>query len=76
MALTDEGLRLVGAGVATIALVGSGAGAGIVFAALIIGLSRNPSEHDVLFKYAILGFALTDAVGLLGLMIAVLILFG
>lgn len=76
MALTDEGLRLIGAGLATIALVGSGAGAGIVFAALVIGLARNPSEHDVLFKYTIIGFALTEAVGLLGLMMAILILFG
>jgi len=31
--------------------------------------------RDELFKYAILGFALTEAVGLLGLMMAFLILF-
>jgi F-type H+-transporting ATPase subunit c len=60
---------------ATIGLVGAGAGVGIVFGSLILGLSRNPSLRGELFRYAILGFALTEAVGLLGLMMAFLILF-
>ena len=54
---------------------GAGAGVGIVFGSLILGLSRNPSLRGELFRYAILGFALTEAVGLLGLMMAFLILF-
>lgn len=70
-----EGLRLVGTGLATISLVGSGVGAGLVFASLISALSRNPSEENTLFRYSILGFALTEAVGLLGLMMSFLILF-
>jgi len=67
--------KFVGAGLATIGLVGAGAGAGVIFGALIGGVSRNPSLKDELFRYAILGFALTEAVGLLGLMMAFLILF-
>lgn len=66
---------MIGSGLATIGLVGAGAGVGIVFGALILGLSRNPSLRGELFRYAILGFALTEAVGLLGLMMAFLILF-
>jgi len=70
-----ECFKMLGAGLATISLAGAGAGVGIVFGSLIIGLSRNPDQKAQLFQYAILGFALTEAVGLLGLMMAFLILF-
>jgi F-type H+-transporting ATPase subunit c len=68
--------KMIGAGLATIALAGSGVGIGTVFGALIIGFSRNPSVGRQLFIYAIFGFALTEAIALLGLMMAFLILFG
>ncbi|HZH60916.1 MAG TPA: ATP synthase subunit C family protein [Metabacillus sp.] len=67
--------KLVGAGLATIGLVGAGMGVGIVFGSLLTSVSRNPSLKGELFRYAILGFALTEAVGLLALMMAFLILF-
>lgn len=41
--------KSVGAGLATVGLVGAGAGVGIVFGALIFGLSRNPNEENRLF---------------------------
>lgn len=68
--------KLVAAGLATISLAGSGVGIGIVFGALIMGISRNPFLTKQLFIYAILGFALTEAIALFGLMMAFLILFG
>jgi len=61
---------------ATVSLAGSGVGIGIVFAALINSVARNPSLTRNLFVYAILGFALTEAIALFGLMMAFLILFG
>jgi len=64
-----------GAGLATIGLAGAGVGVGIVFGSLVFALGRNPSEQARLFKFAMLGFALTEAVGLLALMMAFLILF-
>jgi len=67
--------KMLGAGIATVSLAGAGTGVGVVLGSLIIGVSRNPSEKNQLFQYAILGFALTEAVGLLGLMMAFLILF-
>ena len=39
------------------------------------GYARNPSLKQQLFAYAILGFALSEAVALFALMIAFLILF-
>ena len=49
---------------ATIALAGVGAGIGIVFGSLIHSVSRNPSLSKQLFGYAILGFALSEAMAL------------
>lgn len=68
--------KLIGAGLATISLAGAGAGIGIVFGALITAVARNPSMTRALFLYSILGFALTEAIALFGLMMAFLILFG
>lgn len=65
----------MGAGLATIGLVGSGVGVGVVFGSLVSGISRNPAVTASMFRYAILGFALTEAVGLLALMMASLITF-
>ena len=70
-----EGAKLIGAGCATIALAGAGAGIGTVFGALVVGMSRNPSLEKEMFRYTILGFALTEAMGLFALMMAFLILF-
>jgi F-type H+-transporting ATPase subunit c len=68
--------KLIAAGIATVSLAGSGVGIGIVFASLIIAISRNPYLTKQLFIYTILGFALTEAIALFGLMMAFLILFG
>ena len=65
----------LGAGLATIALAGVGAGIGIVFGSLIHSVSRNPSISKQLFGYAILGFALSEAMALFALLVAFLILF-
>jgi len=70
-----EGLRLVGAGLATIGLTGAGMGIGVVFGAFLIAASRNPNLKDMLFGYVLLGFALTEAIALFALMMAFLILF-
>jgi len=69
-----EGAKLIGAGCATIALAGAGAGIGIVFGSFISSVARNPSLTKTLFGYAILGFALTEAIALFALMMAFLIL--
>lgn len=70
-----QSAKVIGAGLATIGLAGSGAGVGIVFSGLMTSVSRNPSLTKQLFGYAILGFALSEAVALFALMMAFLILF-
>ena len=65
--------KLIGAGLSTIAL--AGVGIGNIFSSLLIAVSRNPNEKDELFRFAILGFALTEAIALFALRVAFLLLF-
>lgn len=67
--------KLVGAGVATVGIGGIGVGIGCVFGAFVLGMARNPSLEQKMFRYCIMGFALTEAMALFILMMAFLILF-
>nr|YP_009557780.1 H(+)-transporting ATPase subunit 9 [Paravannella minima]QBC73419.1 H(+)-transporting ATPase subunit 9 [Paravannella minima] len=70
-----EGCKLIGGGAAAAGVGGAGAGIGFVFGSLIKGFARNPFLKKELFGYAILGFALTEAIALFALMITFLILY-
>ena len=67
--------KLIGAGMATIGLAGTGVGIGSIFGGLLIASGRNPFRTNELFKLAMLGFAFTEAIALFALMMALLILF-
>jgi F-type H+-transporting ATPase subunit c len=67
--------KMIGAGLATIALFGVGVGIGNIFSTLIATVGRNPSVQQRVFPFAIIGFALVEAVALFALLIAFLILF-
>jgi len=71
-----EGAKSIGAGLACTGLAGAGMGIGTVFGNFLIAFSRNPALKGQLFTYAILGFALTEAIALFSMMMAFLILFG
>lgn len=71
----QQAAKLIGGGLATIALAGAAIGTGVVFGALIQATSRNPSLRKEFFNQAILGFALTEAIGLFAQMMAQLILY-
>lgn len=67
--------KYIGAGLATIGVIGAGVGIGLLFGCWIITIGRNPFVESDLSKYLFLGFALTEAMGLLALMMAFLILY-
>ena len=73
--VTVQGLHYVGAGLSAIALAGVGVGIGSVFGNLLLACSRQPNMSKQLFNYAVLGFALTEAIGLFALMLSFLMLF-
>ena len=67
--------KLIGAGLATIALLGVGIGLGNLFSSLISSIARNPSVKNDLSSVGLLGFALTESIALMAFVIAMLILF-
>ena len=60
MAIVGFGLSTIGPGIAT----------GLVFADYINGVARQPEARGILQPLAFLGFALAEALALLGLVLA------
>ena len=71
-----EAARYIGAGLACFALVGAGLAIGNIFSSYLSGALRNPSAAPGQFTNLLIGFALAEATGLFGLLVAFVILFG
>ena len=71
-----EAAKMIGAGLACAALIGAGVGIGNIFGSYLSGALRNPSAADSQRANLLLGFALCEATGLFGLVVAFIILFG
>ena len=69
------GAKFIGCGLACIGAIGSGIGIGLVFGCFLISVAANENLKDYLLNYAIFGFALSEAMGLLSIMMGLLILF-
>ncbi|MEX0645817.1 MAG: F0F1 ATP synthase subunit C [Parvularculaceae bacterium] len=69
-----DAAKLIGAGLATIPLAGAGVGLGLIFGNFLSGAFRNPSAAAANQATMLLGFALTEFTGLLGFVVAMLIL--
>jgi len=67
--------KMIGAGLACFALIGAGLGIGNIFGSFLSGALRNPSAAPGQFPNLLLGFALAEATGLFGLVVALIILF-
>ncbi len=68
--------KMIGAGLACFALIGAGIGIGNIFGSYLSAAMRNPSAAPGQFTNLLIGFALAEATGLFGLLIALMILFG
>ena len=73
--MDPQAAKLIGAGLATIALSGVGIGIGNIFGSFVAAGVRNPAAAPRMFGNVLLGFALTEAVALYALVIARLIRF-
>ena len=69
-----EAAKYIGAGIAATALIGAGLGIGNIFGNYLAGALRNPSAAASQRTNLLLGFALCEATGLFGFVMAIIIL--
>jgi F-type H+-transporting ATPase subunit c len=67
--------KYIGAGIACLGMGGVGIGLGTMFGNFLAGALRNPSAADGQFSRLIFGFAVTEALGIFSLLVALLLLF-
>lgn len=73
--LSNEALRYLAAALAVIPLFGVGMSMGNLFSTWLNSVARNPEAEDKMRSVGMLGFALTESIGLFSLLVALLILF-
>ena len=67
--------KYIGAGLATMGVIGAGIGLGILFGNYLSGALRNPSAAPSQQPMLFLGLALTESMGIFALVLAFVILF-
>jgi F-type H+-transporting ATPase subunit c len=70
-----EAAKYIGAGLACFGMLGAALGVGNIFASFLQGALRNPAAAQGQFGNLIFGFAVTEALGIFSLLIALLLLF-
>lgn len=68
-------LKYIGIGLCCIGLTGAAKSVAAIFSAFLDGVSRNPEAESKLFKGALIGAGLAEAMGLFAFLIAILLLF-
>ena len=71
-----DAAKLIGAGIACIGMGGAGVGVGTLFGQYLAAAIRNPAAADGQFPRLIFGFAVTEALGIFSLLVALILLFG
>ncbi|WP_332065880.1 F0F1 ATP synthase subunit C [Bartonella sp. CB189] len=67
--------KYIGAGLACFGMAGTALGLGNIFGNYLSGALRNPSAADSQFGRLVFGFAVTEALGIFSLLVALLLLF-
>lgn len=70
-----EAAKFIGAGLATLGMIGAGFGVGNIFGKFLEGALRNPSAAAAQIGNLFVGAALVEALGILAFVLGVLILF-
>ena len=65
--------KYIGAGLATMGMIGAGAGLGILFGNYLQGAMRNPTAAGSERIWLFLGMALTESMGIFALVVALLL---
>ena len=68
--------KFIGAGLASMGMIGAGIGLGILFGSYLQAAIRNPSAAASQQTMLFLGMALTETMGLFAFVVSLIILFG
>ncbi len=71
-----EAAQFIGAGIACIGMGAAGIGVGNIFGNFLASAIRNPAAAQGQFTNLIFGFAVTEALGIFSLLVALILLFG
>ena len=69
-------MKYIAIGLMAFGLFGAAIGVGNIFSATVNAIARNPSAEGKIFKYAIIGAGLSEAMGLFALVICFILMFG
>ena len=67
--------KVIGAGLATMGMMGVGIGLGNLFSNLLQAVGRNPGAKKDIFSLGLIGAALTEFIAILIFLVVILILF-
>ena len=70
-----EAAKLIGAGLAVIGMIGAGIGVGNVWSNYFLAIARNPAAKREIGANIWIAFAVTEAIALFALLLALMILF-
>merc|ERR1712118_6892 len=69
------GVSVLGCAIAMVAVGGCAGGIGQLFAALVVGIARNPSMKEDLFTYTLIGMGFLEFLAIVVILIAMLLLY-
>ena len=73
--MEPEAAKLIGAGIACIALAGAGIGIGTIFGNYLAGALRNPSAAAGQTATMFIGIAFAEALGIFSFLVALLLMY-
>ena len=71
-----DAAKQIGAGLATLGMIGAGIGVGTIFGSFLSGALRNPGAAASQIGNLFVGAALAEALGILAFVLGVLIFYG
>eukprot|EP00929_Paragymnodinium_shiwhaense_P012062 TRINITY_DN11869_c0_g3_i1.p1 TRINITY_DN11869_c0_g3~~TRINITY_DN11869_c0_g3_i1.p1 ORF type:complete len:131 (+),score=31.81 TRINITY_DN11869_c0_g3_i1:71-463(+) len=75
MTKRNAGVSVLGCAIAMVAVGGCAQGIGQLFAALVVGMARNPSMKEDLFTYTLIGMGFLEFLAIVVILIAGLLLY-
>merc|ERR1712013_485450 len=71
----NAGVSVLGCAITMVAVGGCAQGIGQLFAALVVGMARNPSMKEDLFTYTLIGMGFLEFLAIVVILIAGLLLY-